>query len=72
MRSRRESVSYATFLTRSWRKPYWPRSGERGSDLALYRFIANKKAAVSFCAALIEEFGEFPTDPSRVTPGEPA
>jgi len=46
-------------------------SGERGSDLALYRFIANKKAAVSFCAALIEEYGEFPTDPSRVDRGEP-
>ena len=46
-------------------------SGDRGSDLALFRFIANKKAAASFCAALIDEFGEFPTDPSRVNPGDP-
>ncbi len=30
-RSRRPSVSYATRWTRAWRKPYWPRSGERGS-----------------------------------------
>ena len=47
-------------------------SGERGADLALYRFVANQKAAVSFCAALLDEFAKFPTDPSRVTPGEPA
>ena len=47
-------------------------SGERGADLALYRFVANQKAAVSFCAALIDEFAKFPTDPSRVDPGEPA
>ncbi len=47
-------------------------SGERGSDLALYRFVANKRAAAAFCAGLIEEFGEFPTDPSRVRPGDPA
>ena len=47
-------------------------AGDRGTDLALYRFHANKRAAVAFCAALIEEFGEFPTDPSAVNPGEPA
>jgi hypothetical protein len=47
-------------------------AGDRGSDLALYRFIANKRAALAFCAGLIQEFGEFPTDPSAVHPGEPA
>jgi len=47
-------------------------SGERGADLALWRFMANKRAAVSFCAALIDEYAKFPTDPSRVNPGEPA
>jgi hypothetical protein len=47
-------------------------AGERGADLALYRFAANQRAAVSFCAALIEEFARFPTDPSQVKPGEPA
>jgi hypothetical protein len=47
-------------------------AGDRGADLALYRFVANKRAALAFCAALIEEFGEFPTDPSAVKPGEPA
>ena len=47
-------------------------SGERGSDLALYRFVANKRAALAFCAALVDEFAKFPTDPSQVNPGEPA
>src|SRR3954462_6943943 len=47
-------------------------AGDRGTDLALYRFAANKRAALAFCAGLIEEFGEFPTDPSAVNPGEPA
>ena len=47
-------------------------SGERGADLALYRFVANKRAALAFCAALIDEFAKFPTDPSAVHPGEPA
>ena len=42
------------------------------ADLALYRFAANQRAAVAFCAALIEEFGKFPTDPGAVSPGEPA
>jgi hypothetical protein len=47
-------------------------AGDRGSDLALFRFVANKRAALAFCASLIAEFGEFPTDPSAVAPGEPA
>lgn len=47
-------------------------AGDRGSDLALYRFVVNKRAALAFCAGLIEEFGEFPTDPRAVNPGEPA
>jgi hypothetical protein len=47
-------------------------SGERGADLALYRFAVNKRAALAFCAGLIEEFERFPTDPSAVKPGEPA
>ncbi|MGZ6142484.1 MAG: hypothetical protein ACXWLM_04045 [Myxococcales bacterium] len=47
-------------------------SGERGADLALYRFVANQRAALAFCAALIDEFARFPTDPSAVRPGEPA
>jgi len=47
-------------------------AGERGADLALYRFAANKHAALAFCAGLIDEFGAFPTDPSAVRPGEPA
>jgi hypothetical protein len=45
-------------------------SGDRGNDLALCRFLANKRAALAFCAGLIEEFGEFPTDPTAVHPGE--
>jgi len=44
--------------------------GERGTDLVLYRFQVNKRAALAFCNGLIEEFGEFPTDPARVDPGE--
>jgi hypothetical protein len=47
-------------------------AGERGADLALYRFAANKRAALAFCAGLLEEFARFPTDPSKVNPGEPA
>jgi hypothetical protein len=46
--------------------------GERGADLVLYRFLVNKRAALAFCAQLIEEFAEFPTDPGKVAPGEPA
>jgi len=47
-------------------------AGDRGTDLALYRFVANKRAALAFSAGLIQEFGEFPTDPSAVNPGQPA
>src|SRR3954469_11553289 len=47
-------------------------AGDRGADLALYRFVANKRAALAFCASLIDEFGEYPTDPAAVNPGEPA
>lgn len=43
--------------------------GERGADLALFRFFANARGALAFCAALLAEFGRFPTDPSRVNPG---
>jgi hypothetical protein len=47
-------------------------AGERGADLALYRFVANKRALLAFCASLIQEFSAFPTDPSAVKPGDPA
>jgi len=47
-------------------------AGERGADLALYRFAVNKRAALAFCSGLIEAFDAFPTDPSAVRPGEPA
>lgn len=47
-------------------------ASERGADLALYRFAANKRAALAFRAGLLEEFARFPTDPSKVSPGEPA
>jgi hypothetical protein len=46
-------------------------AGERGSDVALFRFFANARAAVAFCAGLLDEFARFPTDPSRVAPGDP-
>jgi len=45
-------------------------AGEPGSDVALFRFFANGRAVVAFCAALLEEFARFPTDPSGVSPGE--
>ncbi len=45
-------------------------AGEPGSDVALFRFFANGRAVVAFCATLLEEFARFPTDPSRVSPGE--
>lgn len=45
-------------------------SSEAGSDVALIRFFANGRAVVAFCAALLEEFAKFPTDPSQVSPGE--
>jgi len=53
-------------------EPMGGMAGERGTDLVLYRFLVNKRAAAAFCAQLIEELGEFPTDPSRVDPGEPS
>lgn len=43
--------------------------GERGADLMLVRFAANKRAAVAFCAQLLEAFARFPTDPSQVGKG---
>ena len=53
-------------------QPVGGMAGERGTDLVLYRFQTNKRAALAFCSALIEEFAGFPTDPRRVDPGEPA
>lgn len=47
-------------------------AGERGSDLVLYRFQVNKRAALAFCSGLLEEFARYPTDPGKVHPGEPA
>jgi hypothetical protein len=53
-------------------RPVAGMSSERGSDLVLYRFAANQRAALAFCAGLLAEFEKFPTDPTRVHPGEPA
>ena len=55
---------------RSLLEPVGGQSGEPGSDVALFRFFANGRAVVAFCAALLDEFARFPTDPSRVSPGE--
>jgi hypothetical protein len=44
-------------------------AGERGADLMLVRFQVNKRAALAFCAQLLDEFSRFPTDPSRISPG---
>ena len=52
-------------------EPVGGQSGEPGSNVALVRFFANGRAVVAFCAALLEEFARFPTDPSRVSPGDP-
>jgi len=52
-------------------EPVGGQSAEPGSNVALVRFFANGRAVVAFCAALLEEFARFPTDPSRVSPGEP-
>ena len=60
----------AGFDLRSLLQPVGGQSGGPGSDVALFRFFANGRAVVAFCAALLEEFGRFPTDPSRVSPGE--
>jgi hypothetical protein len=43
--------------------------GERGTDLALYRFQANQRAALAFTSGLLAEFETFPTDPGAVDPG---
>lgn len=43
--------------------------GERGADLALFRFFANARAVVAFCSGLLAEFARFPTDPGAVEPG---
>jgi hypothetical protein len=45
--------------------------GERGADLALFRFFANGRAVLAFCNGLLEEFARFPTDPSKVAKGAP-
>jgi hypothetical protein len=45
-------------------------SSDRGSDLMLVRFATTQRATLAFCAALLGEFGRFPTDPSKVHPGE--
>jgi hypothetical protein len=52
-------------------EPLGGQSGERGSDLSLFRFDSNKRAVAAFCAALIAEFQGFPTDPSLVARGNP-
>jgi hypothetical protein len=44
--------------------------GTRGADLSLFRFAANARAVVAFCAALIAEFQRYPTDPGAVHKGE--
>lgn len=53
-------------------EPVGGQQGERGRDLSLFRFDANARAVAAFCAGLIAEFQRFPTDPSRVSPGQPA
>jgi hypothetical protein len=45
--------------------------GERGADLALFRFFANGRAVLAFCQGLLQEFARFPTDPSKVAKGTP-
>lgn len=45
-------------------------SSARGSDLMLVRFQTTQRAALAFCASLLAEFARFPTDPTRVHPGE--
>ena len=51
-------------------EPVGGQSGGPASDVALFRFFANGRAVVAFCASLLEEFARFPTDPSRVAPGD--
>jgi hypothetical protein len=50
-------------------EPVGGMEGERGTDLALFRFFANQRAVLGFCDALIREFAKFPTDPSAVAKG---
>jgi hypothetical protein len=45
--------------------------GERGADLALFRFYANGRAVLAFCEGLLADFARFPTDPSKVARGSP-
>ncbi|GAC1593885.1 MAG: hypothetical protein NVS4B10_01030 [Myxococcales bacterium] len=45
-------------------------AGERSADLSLFRFAANGRAVVAFCAALIADFQKYPTDPGAVHKGE--
>ena len=42
------SVPYATLLTRSWTKTYWPRSGDRGSDWMASRSLLTRLARAWF------------------------
>ena len=44
LRSRRVSVPYATLLTRSCTKTYWPRSGDLGSDWMASRSLLTRLA----------------------------
>jgi hypothetical protein len=50
-------------------QPLGGQQSDRGTDLALFRFFANARAAVGFCSALLAEFARFPTDPGAVNPG---
>jgi hypothetical protein len=52
-------------------EPVGGQSGERGADLALFRFYSNARAVLAFCSSLIAEYQQYPTDPSRVAKGEP-
>ncbi|MFL5391129.1 MAG: hypothetical protein ACJ79C_20530 [Myxococcales bacterium] len=47
-------------------------AGERGADLALFRFFANGRAVLAFSQGLLDEFARFPTDPSKVAKGPAA
>lgn len=43
-----------------------------GRDLSLFRFYTGKRQLHAFTESLIEEYGRFPTDPSKVKPGAAA
>ncbi|MFL5396505.1 MAG: hypothetical protein ACJ79P_01250 [Myxococcales bacterium] len=47
-------------------------AGDRGADLALFRFFANGRAVLAFSQGLLDEFARFPTDPSKVAKGPAA